>query len=307
MRHALMALCCVVMCQLAVTSTAAAQSCSATVAVDFGTIDLTLGGPVAISGTVDVNCTGTANQTVRACPGIGSPRQMTRTGGGLITYDLYTDAGHATVWGSTAGSPSPPPLNVALNGAGSGTVSTTIYGLITAGQSGAATTTANPNYLQMPVVSVGSSTNTNLTCAEIGNSNAAAGSATIQASYPPTCTIIANPLAFGTLYSTLTAVDQSTSIETHCSAGSAYTMSLNGGLTGATDPAAREMQSGANRLRYGIYRDSNHSEPWGTGAAALTSSGSGTSQSIAVYGRVQPQPSPPSGSYTDTVMVTIDY
>jgi spore coat protein U-like protein len=294
--------------QLALTSQASAQSCSATVAVNFGTINLTTGGSVAISGTVNVTCSGTAGSTVRACPGIGSPRLMTRSAGGQIAYELYSDAAHTTVWGSTAGSPSPPQVDVSLGAGGSGAGSTTIYGLISAGQSGAPTTNANPNYAHAPTVLVGSAYTTgDPTCAAISAANSAAGTASIQATYPPACTLAVNPLAFGTLASTVTAVDQSTTIQTHCSGGTPYTVSMNGGLTNAANPEAREMQKGVDTLVYGLYRDSGHTQPWGIGAQAASSNGSGSSQSIPVYGRVQAQPTPPSGNYTDTVIVTVDY
>ena len=35
--------------------------------------------------------------------------------------------------------------------------------------------------------------------------------------------------------------------------------------------------------------------------------GTGSEVTIPVYGRVQAQATPPSGTYTDTVIVTIDY
>ena len=135
------------------------------------------------------------------------------------------------------------------------------------------------------------------------------GTASVTANYLASCTIAANPLAFGSLTSTTAAVGQSTTIQTQCSGNTPFTLSLNGGLIGATDPAAREMQHGADRLRYGLYRDSGYSQPWGStiGSNVFTSTGSGASQAIQVYGRVQAQTTPPSGNYTDTVIVTIDY
>jgi spore coat protein U-like protein len=289
---------------------ASAQSCTAAVAVNFGTINLTSGGSAAISGTVAVTCTGTPGATIRACPGIGSPRLMTRSSGGQIAYGLYTDSGHSSVWGSTVGGPYPPPVDVIIGAGGSGNSGTTIFALIEAGQSSAPTTNLNPNYSQAPAILVGAAdAASNPTCADIGAANATAGSASIQATYQPACTIAANPMAFGNLASTASAINQSTTIQTHCSADTPFTMSLNGGLTAASDPTAREMQHGADRLRYGLYQDSARLQPWGStiGINVLTSTGNGASVAIPVYGRIHPQTTPPVGVYSDTVIVTIEY
>ena len=43
------------------------------------------------------------------------------------------------------------------------------------------------------------------------------------------------------------------------------------------------------------------------GTVAYTGVGTGSSQNIAVYGRVLPQTSQPAGSYSDTVMATVTY
>lgn len=310
MRPILVAILSFIVMHCGLAAPASAQSCSATVAVNFGTINLTSGGSAAISGTVDVTCNGAPGSIVRACPGIASPRLLNRNSGGQIAYELYSDAGHTNIWGSTAGTPSPPKVDVAIGAGGSGNGSTTIFGLISAGQSSAPTTNLDPQYAGTPAVLVASDdAAANLTCADIGTSNAAAGSALIQATYQPACTITANPLAFGSLASMASAINQSTTIQTHCSTDTPFTISLNGGLTGATDPTAREMQHGTDRLRYGLYRDTGRTEPWGStiGNNVLGSNGTGSSVAIPVYGRIHQQTTPPVGIYSDTVIVTIDY
>ena len=77
---------------LGLAGPANAFSCTATVTLNFGTVDLTEGLAIAGQGTVAVNCSGGGSgQVLRACPGIATPRQMTRSAGGQITYDLYSD------------------------------------------------------------------------------------------------------------------------------------------------------------------------------------------------------------------------
>ena len=40
---------------------------------------------------------------------------------------------------------------------------------------------------------------------------------------------------------------------------------------------------------------------------ATTDAGTGVSRAVTVHGRVPPQPTPPPGAYSDTVVVTVTY
>ena len=289
-----------------------AFSCTATVTLDFGTIDLTAGSAIAGQGTVAVDCSGGGSgQVLRACPGIATPRQMTRTAGGQINYELYSDVAHTAVWGQTSGNIYPPPINVTLNAGGSGSASIQIYGLIAAAQTTAPTTNANSAYAQSPAVSVGSADATGSpACAAIGALNASSGSAIVNATYPPVCTIAASPLAFGNVTSLSSAIDAQTSISARCSSGTPYEIWLNGGLTNPPDPTQRAMQHGSDRLAYGLYQNSPRTTPWGDtpGTNVLGGTGNGQTAALPVYGRIQSsQSTPPPGNYSDTVIATINY
>lgn len=298
---------------LGLAGPANAFSCTATVTLDFSTINLIAGSAVAGQGTVAVDCAGgTSGQVLRACPGIATPRQMTRSAGGQINYELYSDAAHTVVWGQTSGNTYPPPVDVTLTAGGSGSNSIQIYGLIAAAQTTAPTTVTNSAYAQSPAVSVGSADATGgPTCASIGALNASSGGATINATYPPVCTIAASPLAFGSVASIHSAIDAQTSILTRCSSATPYAIWLNGGLTNAGDPARREMQHGpADRLAYGLYQNNQRTAPWGDTPGSNTIGGTGNGQDVVlpVYGRIQSsQSTPPPGNYSDTVIATINY
>lgn len=297
---------------LGLAGPANAFSCTATVTLNFGTVDLTEGLAIAGQGTVAVNCSGGGSgQVLRACPGIATPRQMTRSAGGQITYDLYSDVARTAIWGQTSGNVYPPPVDVTLNAGGSGSNSIQIYGLIAASQTAAPTTVANSAYAQSPAVVVGSADATGSpTCATIGALNASTGSAVISATYLPVCTIVASPLAFGNVTSLQSAIDAQTSMSTRCSAGTPYEIWLNGGLTNPPDPTLRAMQHGADRLAYGLFQNSQRTSPWGdtVGSNVLGGTGSGQTIALPVYGRIlASQITPPPGNYSDTVIATINY
>ncbi|RYZ27815.1 MAG: spore coat U domain-containing protein, partial [Propionibacteriaceae bacterium] len=102
-------------------------------------------------------------------------------------------------------------------------------------------------------------------------------------------------------------VDGQGAVGVTCTPGVDYTIALGTGRGGSSDPTARVMLSGVNRLLYGLYSDVSRTQPWGsTVGAVVTDTGVAGRVSVPVYGRVQPQ-DVPSGSYADTVTVTITY
>jgi len=62
-------------------------------------------------------------------------------------------------------------------------------------------------------------------------------------------------------------------------------------------------------IDYELHRDAARSLPWGLAGSGQSQSaiGSGTEQTFAVFGRVPVQPTPPAGSYSDTVVVVVTY
>ena len=296
------------------TSQAHAQSCNATVNLNFGSINLLQGGAIDQNGTASISCSGfAANQTIRVCAGITDGPAMDRLPeSGSINYRLYSDSGRNLVWGTTSGTPNFPAGEVRqVDAAGSLNFSLNVYGRIFAGQNLTPTTALSNVYQSIPVVAVGAADSTiNPDCATVGNQGGGGGTALIRATYEAVCSITANPMAFGSVASTLQNVDRSTTIAATCSAATLFTLALDGGQAGsATSPTTREMRHNGNVLWYGLYSDNAYTTAWGAlqGLDVVSGTGTGSTVAIPVYGRIQPQTTPPAGLYTDNVIVTISY
>lgn len=306
LRYILVALSAIVGMNVAITAPAHA-ACSTSTVVNFGTVNLTSPGNFDISGTVDITCSGLAHSTqYRVCPIIGTPRELNRLpDSGTINYELYSDPSHVIAWGDTPGSG--PGFLITSDGSGAGSVSGSIYGRIPSGQSSVPTTASSKTYTGAPAVNTyAAPTSSAATCTEVSTQNPGGGTAIISAVYEPACTIAVNPLAFGSLTSTVSGANATTSLQTNCTPGTEYTISMDLGANGGIDPQVRYMMSGANTLVYGVYHDAAHSQPWGPFNMA-NGTGIGGPVSTNIYGRIQPQTTPPSGTYTDQVVVTINY
>ncbi|SEL83830.1 Spore coat protein U (SCPU) domain-containing protein [Roseateles sp. YR242] len=129
------------------------------------------------------------------------------------------------------------------------------------------------------------------------------------------CTVSGSSLNFGNTLDSLsssTPVDATSTVSVSCSNTTPYTVSLNAGANagGASNYASRTMKSGSDTLAYQLYLDSGRSTVWGDGtssSSAKNGTGSGSTQSLTVYGRLPSLANAVPGSYTDTVTVTISY
>ena len=304
-----------------VATPAAAQSCNFTLsALDFGTINLSANTTFTTTATFSASCTGTANTTVRTCPNIdagsggssnGNPRLLLN-GASQLNFNLYQDGAYTSVWGSNlwayAGSYPSPTLDVALNNSGSGSGSLTLYGQIWAGQptlpagSYSSSFTGTQSSVAYAYSTVGS-------CATIGNSHATTAAFTVSATNATICAVSAAPLNFGSTGVLRSAIDGTGTVTVTCTNAAPYTLSLDGGLSGASDPTQRKMTQGGRSVTYGLYQDSARGVPWGSSAGVNTAAATGTglAQSFTVYGRVPAQNTPAPGTYSDTVVATITY
>jgi spore coat protein U-like protein len=143
----------------------------------------------------------------------------------------------------------------------------------------------------------------------------------VTATVSASCTIDStDAVAFGT-YDPVTTnatnpLTSSGAIATTCTNGSDATITLGQGAnsdTGSTDAAPlRRMVGGTNTdqfLSYSLCQDSTScATPWGNDAAtgkAVT--GSGSSDSVTVYGSVAGAQNVKADSYSDTVLVTVTF
>ena len=116
---------------------------------------------------------------------------------------------------------------------------------------------------------------------------------------------------FGTTPSTATNVDNQGALNVNCTPSSPYTISLDNGQNG-TDVNSRKMSSGTALVPYQLYRLASRTaaDVWGsttgTGGNIYAGTGTGTVQTVPVYGRV-PSTNFAAGSYADVITATITY
>ncbi|HEJ6942550.1 TPA: spore coat protein U domain-containing protein [Serratia marcescens] len=117
-------------------------------------------------------------------------------------------------------------------------------------------------------------------------------------------------LNFGTLYflSTATSIagqQNAGAIRVKCTNGTSYSVLLGGGQSGNT--AARYLQSAAGqRVNYNLYTNAAHSTIWDN-LTGVSQTANGADNWLPVYGMIPAQSTPPTGSYTDTLQVTINW
>lgn len=124
------------------------------------------------------------------------------------------------------------------------------------------------------------------------------------------CTALsANDLDFGTQGVLGSAVDQSSTFSVTCTSGASYSIKLSAGANPSTagDVNTRRMKHGtSDYVGYNLYSDSPGGTVWDN-TTGVSRTGTGSAETVTVYGRVPAQATPPAGSYTDTVTVTVTY
>lgn len=125
------------------------------------------------------------------------------------------------------------------------------------------------------------------------------------------CSITTTGVSFGTydVFDT-SPVDSTGSVRYQCSGSTGtFTISLGTGSGSTFQP--RTMGSGPNRLSYNLYLDAARTSIWGdaTGGTSwfMASVASGKPVTLTVFGRIPPGQDVAAGSYTDTIIVTIQF
>lgn len=117
-------------------------------------------------------------------------------------------------------------------------------------------------------------------------------------------------LNFGTVYFLSTSVSvagqqNAGAIRVKCNNGTSYNVLLNGGQSGNT--AARYLKSAAGQqVNYNLYTNNAHNTIWDN-LTGVSQTANGQDNWLPVYGMIPVQSTPPIGSYTDTVQVTINW
>jgi spore coat protein U-like protein len=129
---------------------------------------------------------------------------------------------------------------------------------------------------------------------------------TVKMNVEPSCELSTEPVDFGSAANLDAAINAQGKITVSCTKNSKYKISLGGGQS--KDIKNRLMYSGKNKVKYNLYLDENRTNIWGTelNATANGLADSAAPASYEVHGQVPIQPTPATGVYTDSVIVTVD-
>lgn len=147
--------------------------------------------------------------------------------------------------------------------------------------------------------------------AETGSASATLG---VSVRVVSNCSISASSLDFGDYDPTLThaTADLSarTSLTMACRRGSNPAVAIGLGSNSTSAVTTRSMSNGGGMLSYEIYKDSALTQIWSDSAAGSLSLGTVTSTQpiiIPVHGRIPAGQAVGPGSYTDSVIVTVNF
>jgi len=145
--------------------------------------------------------------------------------------------------------------------------------------------------------------------ANAANAATATGAFNVTLTLNAQCTVSnANNLTFGTVGLLSGPVNQTSTFQVTCTNATPYTVGLNAGQY--PSGAQRQMLNASTTqyVAYNLYQDSAYSTPWGNASGVWESgTGTGAAQSFTVYGQVPAQTTPPPGTYSDTVTITVTY
>jgi spore coat protein U-like protein len=211
-----------------------------------------------------------------------------------LEFFVYQDAARTQNWGDVqTNSPNFTPIN--------GDTTLTLYCRIPGGQTPAnntftqtrsahiKTTSGNNSLQSMPM-----SVTINGLCSTSVTTNLSFGA------YDP---IVANKSS---------VLDGTATLSVNCTNSVPYTITLGQGSNPAgtsTDAAPlRRMAAGANMLSYSLYQNTGRTTVWGnTSGTGVAGTGTGSAQTITVYGRIPSGQNAAAGSHSDTVLVTLTF
>lgn len=125
------------------------------------------------------------------------------------------------------------------------------------------------------------------------------------------CSISANPLNFGTTGVISSNIDQQTNLNVTCSTGTPYAVALDAGTPAGSTIASRLLANGGATatVNYNLYQDAARTQVWGqtAGTDTVAGTGTGSAQTLTVYGRVPAQNTPAPDTYLSTVTATVTF
>jgi spore coat protein U-like protein len=245
-----------------------------------------------------------------------NPRRMTNYNGAEMKYNLYSDAARTQIIGappSGAGFPTYTFTAVVPGGYSQPQSVVPIYARVPAGQ---VLPAGNGFQAQVGGGVLQYSWSNSAYPANCMSGGSGTGQATfyqgVSASVSNACRItLATDLDFGNAGGLNTNRDQTSTITVRCPTGTNWRLGLSNG-SHAIGTVRRMRSSAGNYITYDLYLNSARTQRWGNTLGTDTTNfaagmGESTPVSQSVYGRVPAQASVPSGTYTDTVTVTLTY
>lgn len=125
------------------------------------------------------------------------------------------------------------------------------------------------------------------------------------------CTVSVGSVAFTApgLINTGTAPASTGTVTVTCSNGTLYEVAMAAGGGSGANTTTRKMtkSGGTETISYRLCQDLACGTNWGNTTDTKTGTGTGSAVALTVYGQVPNQSTPSSGSYADTVAVTVNY
>ncbi len=269
---------------------AAAQRCSFRAAnINFGNYT---GASIRMTGTLTVSCNPGTLYAVGLDAGTGRGATVTNrsmTGGNdQLQYGLYSNASYTANWGNTPGTGW-------VVGIGTGNDQVlTVYGQVPANQ--------------FPVPGHGRLYNDNIVATLSGLGFSETARLRVTANVVDACSVSATNLAFGAYFSS--QIYSTSEISVSCTDRTDYNVGLNAGTAPGATIVTRNMTGpGGALLHYQLYRNAARTFTWGetVGGNTVFGTGNGRTQTLTVYGDLPASQSAVSGSYSDTITVTITF
>lgn len=153
----------------------------------------------------------------------------------------------------------------------------------------------------------------------VAGAHAATSSAvlTVGATVLNVCVITDALMLFGNLatvtnalgITSTSALDASVQVPVFCSSGTTATIEGGTGLNASSGDRRMKHLLAASYLPYAIYKDSGRTQAFGTGANAISYTGTGLPDSVTLYGRITGQTVDAAlpGIYADSVSLVLTY
>ena len=262
--------------------------------VAFGSLDVLPGAAVSTNATLSMSCLNITLSTGSLYVCVALPPRSMQGSSTTLGYDILGPSPATTSWSNTA-QISFPLSAFRLAQSATLNVAAVVFG---------AQQSVPPGAYSQTLSATATYGTTNCTSGSITGSTSFSFQST--ATVLKSCNISASDLTFGAVGDLTVAVMGQSALTLQCTQGTGYTVALNGGLSGSTDPTARKMTMGMQSVTYGLYQNQARSLPWST-SSTLGGSGTASTQTIPVYGLVPIQATPGVGTYSDTIVVSVTY